>query len=486
MHWLQTEEDGTYNLQALQLDIVGFLAILGEGSVLANAQVSTLSKWIFLPRLLPAPQALMRPTRPSDLEPARGDVSGVWSGNDRDHVNHIGHIICDANNLPRHSVRVVTVERTNDNPIKSKPYGPLTYVVWLGFSLSAMLLGLSIHLRDGMSIIAVVLLSLLSSLIGLGNYWELKLPKRKNNDENTMKGDGTNGRKWTFRYSNSSSSKKSVIKDEKRNTSCKLDTVERGIAPKEEEDHVPMGDVVIRYPKGNFLIVRCHENVARELYFAPEEISYLIEDAWIYRLLSLVGTMMLMGGVICLANARIESQIAWAGSYMLLGAAYWIVAALPQKVHWDTSCYKVTSEALSDAQMHKKGHFLSKMKQTYPYSPSGTFTEALWKAIVASKDATWVRRKDHCPNTDVWDQWLQAARSCSREYMNPMDEEDFKNSGKEFDKGITTWQIPKWDSGEFLQYLLKEEKKSKSKIRNGLDAQAQATFEENHAQHITT
>ena len=93
MHWLQTEEDGTYNLQALQLDIVGFLAILGEGSVLANAQVSTLSKWIFLPRLLPAPQALMRPTRPSDLEPARGDVSGVWSGNDRDHVNHIGPII---------------------------------------------------------------------------------------------------------------------------------------------------------------------------------------------------------------------------------------------------------------------------------------------------------------------------------------------------------------------------------------------------------
>lgn len=93
MHWLQTEDDGTYDITSLQLDIVGFLAILGEGSVLANAQVSTLSKWIFLPRLLPAPQALMRPTRPLDLEPVRGDVSAVWSGNDRDHVNHIGHII---------------------------------------------------------------------------------------------------------------------------------------------------------------------------------------------------------------------------------------------------------------------------------------------------------------------------------------------------------------------------------------------------------
>ena len=93
MHWLQTEEDGTYNLQSLQLDIVGFLAILGEGSVLANAQVSTLSRWIFLPRLIPAPQALMRPTRPLELESVKGSVSGVWSGNDRDHINHIGNII---------------------------------------------------------------------------------------------------------------------------------------------------------------------------------------------------------------------------------------------------------------------------------------------------------------------------------------------------------------------------------------------------------
>lgn len=93
MHWLQTEEDGTWSLQSFQLDIVGFLAILGEGSVLANAQVSTLSKWIFLPRLIPAPQAMMRPSRPLELEPVKGDVSGVWSGNDRDHINFIGNII---------------------------------------------------------------------------------------------------------------------------------------------------------------------------------------------------------------------------------------------------------------------------------------------------------------------------------------------------------------------------------------------------------
>jgi hypothetical protein len=93
MHWLQPQADGTIDLSALQLDIVGFLAILGEGSVLANAQVSTLSRWVFLPRLIPAPQALMRPTRPSHLEPVPGIVSGVWSGNNRDYINHIANIV---------------------------------------------------------------------------------------------------------------------------------------------------------------------------------------------------------------------------------------------------------------------------------------------------------------------------------------------------------------------------------------------------------
>jgi hypothetical protein len=93
MHWLQPDENGNINLSSLQLDIVGFLAILGEGSVLANAQVSTLSKWIFLPRLIPAPQALMRPTRPLVLEPVPGHVSGIFSGNRRDSINHIGNIV---------------------------------------------------------------------------------------------------------------------------------------------------------------------------------------------------------------------------------------------------------------------------------------------------------------------------------------------------------------------------------------------------------
>lgn len=156
-----------------------------------------------------------------------------------------------------------------------------------------------------------------------------------------------------------------------------------------KQGKIPRGDVVVRYPQGRFVIVRCDENVARELYFAPETIEYLVQHGAGYRILSLVGTILLMSSVIALANAQIELQVAWAGSYMLIGSSYWILAALPDKVHWDTSCYAVSSECLSDSNMTKEG---------YP-SENSTFTQALWKAIVVDKDTDWVGRSEACPDT---------------------------------------------------------------------------------------
>ncbi|CAA9959620.1 hypothetical protein CFE70_003067 [Pyrenophora teres f. teres 0-1] len=385
MHWLSQGQNGTTSLDELQLDIVGFLAILGEGSVLANAQVSTLSKWIFLPRLIPAPQAMMRPTRPNRLEPFPGYVTGIVSGNHRDSINHIGNIVCDANNLAPFSVRVVKIVRDGNHPLKAKTIAPLTIVLFIGFALSALLLALSIWQEDGMSILATVLLSLLTSLIGYGNKWTLHLPQRRH-----------------------------------------------------KTTKVPRGDVVIRYPKGSFLIVQCDEDVARELYFAPESIDYLLTHGPAYRILSLVGTTMLMGGVICLANAQIQVQIAWAGSYMLLNAAYWIVAALPGKIHWDTSCYRVENQCLSDSKMDEKG---------YPCT-NDTFTQALWKTIVVTKNIEWITRSVACPDTPAWREWLQEAKACSRDVMV---------SECEAKPGVKTWEVPDWDPQAALIALLHEQ-----------------------------
>lgn len=373
------------SLQTLQLDIVGFLAILGEGSVLANAQVSTLSRWIFLPRLIPAPQALLRPSRPMNLEPQPGSVAAVYSGNDRQHINHIANIVCDASNSLEYSVRVVTIRRRNDHAMKFKTLAPLTLVLLLGFALSVLLLVLSILQEDGFSLIATLLLSFLSTLVGWGNKWTLQLQQRKH-----------------------------------------------------KGGKVPRGDVVVRYPKGSFLIVRCGEDVARELYFAPETIKYLLQHAAIYRILSLVGTMMLMGGVICLANAKIELQIAWAGSYMLLGSSYWIVAALPSKLHWDTSCYEVVQECLSDSTTNEKG---------YP-SHNETFTQALWKVIVVTKSIDWILRSGAAPKTRAWEQWLRDAREVAK---------SVRLDSKPLVDDMTTWAVPEWDPQEHLKELLADQ-----------------------------
>jgi hypothetical protein len=78
---------------AIQLDLVGFLAILGEGSILANSEVAALSWFTFLPRLMPAPQALLRPSRATKLTSHTGYTTAVASGNTRSYLNHVSQVV---------------------------------------------------------------------------------------------------------------------------------------------------------------------------------------------------------------------------------------------------------------------------------------------------------------------------------------------------------------------------------------------------------
>lgn len=228
-----------------------------------------------------------------------------------------------------------------------------------------------------MSLIATLTLSGLSTLVGIGNKWELELPRRP-----------------------------------------------RGSKP-------PPGDVVIRYPNGSYLVVRCDEDVARQLYFAPEEIKYDISSPAVYRIISLVGTLMLMLGVIFLANARLQLQFCWAGAYIVLNAAHWIVAALPQRLHWDLSCYEVKEQSVEGG----------------PKNP--TFTEALWKAILLTKDTRWVRNGAAAPQTEVWDRWLEEAEQQARSVSSRIGQliDPKWTSAIVMEKKGVVWEVPKdWDA----------------------------------------
>lgn len=75
------------------------LAILGEASVLANAQVGSLSNFSYLPRLLPAPQALIKASRAERLALSTGKVVGNYSLGIRHDLNHVAHILHSGDNL---------------------------------------------------------------------------------------------------------------------------------------------------------------------------------------------------------------------------------------------------------------------------------------------------------------------------------------------------------------------------------------------------
>lgn len=205
------------------------LAILGESSVLANAQVSSLSNFFLLPRLLPAPQALIRIARPDRLTPSRGKIISTHSGNIRDYVNHVANLLHNETPLPAYSVRCQRItkaplkppsynlfnekfEDSSTNQVKARALGPLSFLSVLGCSMSIALLVLSIVKKDGMALLATLLLSGLSTLVGIGSRWSLELRKRTS------------------------------------------------------ERPVPLSDVVIYYPHGAFHIIQCDEQVALELY----------------------------------------------------------------------------------------------------------------------------------------------------------------------------------------------------------------------------
>lgn len=264
--------------------------------------------------------------------------------------------------------------------VKATATGPLALVTILGFTLSLILFTVSILFGDGMSFIATLLLSFLSTLIGAANKWTLELPSRK------------------------------------------------GPSP-------TPGDTVIRYPNGSFLIVKCEEDVARELFFAPEEIKYNITNPTIYRMISLVGTIMLMLGVVCLANAKLQLQFAWAGAYILINAAHWAAAAVPPKLHWDLDYYEVKEQSIDGFQAKKKTPIEGDKK---------TFTEALWEAILVTKSTRWTTTGKAAPRTEVWDQWLIEAEAIANTAGNHVGEPLYKLvwPGKDSKKGVI-WDAPK-------------------------------------------
>ena len=442
MFWLDwpNGNQGNNNQQgfnALSLDIVGIVAILGEGSIIRNAQASALSWHHVLPKLIPAPQALIKHEPQKRLPSALGTVVGTYSGNVRFELNFFCQLIHAADEpMKRNEVRMVELHRKLDKDklheeaYGVKPYGLLHALSLLGFAISISLIGLSIHLQDGFGLMATVLLSLTSSIVGFASWWTLKCEEEK---------------------------------------------------PHSDTKTLPHSDVVIYYKDlGAFRIVRCDEEAVARLYFKAEECVPILSDHS-YRGFALLATSTLIFGLICLSNSHNILQLAFAASYVLLNTLYWASSCLnPLKHHW-THNYttkpiniarpdtlpEVRHVTQSTTQEWNGGHGISQLERTAspgPLSRSSTskleageagtpaphrpvarrastfskarrtfsrhiakeqqeqnrpFTDALWTAIALTGSTRWLRLTHIVPDTVAWEQWVEEAGIVAESAWDP-------------------------------------------------------------------
>jgi hypothetical protein len=384
----------------LRLDIVGIIAILGDGGVTRNAQVSALSWYNNIPRLLPAPQALLKQERDRRLPTQSGTVVGVYSGNVRHDLNFFINVL-HPHRLENYQVELLKVdpkgEEAPDKSYGARSWGELFCLSVVGCAMSVALIVLSAIYQDGMSMLATIFLSTVSSLVGISSHWKLDFPKPK------------------------VASRKEIL---------------------------PPGDVVIYYPNGAFRVIRCKEETSR-LYFQVEGCKYSVKDTP-YRSIALLATILLMLGVICLSNATLRLQLAFATAYIILNALYWGVSAVnPVTNHWkhafdvtpinyqilpkghntnlrpgmeSQNQSKRSPEVTGDLNTTKRrrlrnlavGYRMSnsnsESQSQLQSQPDRTMTTAMWIAIALTGTSKWLNDSTQiAPVSDAWKEWLAEA-----------------------------------------------------------------------------
>ncbi|KAI6353738.1 hypothetical protein MCOR25_008909 [Pyricularia grisea] len=457
--WPKVPNNKTDSLE-WRLDVITLLAVIGESSMAEHSQTITASSLCLLPRILPAPQALLKPSRPQRMPQTPAKLTGVHSGVVLDTVGFFANIIHPLDKLQPFEFKILRIEhadlvssvtrpaaasgslgklrymlrgifrfrrdredfelqagtrpveddsinqtgsttavdsqRVTDpergihrrqtrfdrlTDIVSDPVpvnqaerpavpaallSPLHILAVLSMMLTAALLVGAGVWTDGPAIMAVSLISLQSSLVGYASWWKPVLMLRTHNHR------------------------------------------------------VPPGDVMIRTREGAFILIRCTEDVARELYTAgTEECRYHIGERW-YKFMMGLGTMMLMLSTVLLGNCSWYMQLFVGSSYICLNAMYWAMGMLPRSLFWDLSRYECNGETPLELQ---DAHLPTEKKQQQgggslvddQYEGVPSFTRTLWYAIRATKKTGWVQRSGAAPMTEEWKEWLRQAEEAAQD-----------------------------------------------------------------------
>lgn len=412
-----------------RLDIVSLLAVIGESSMEVHAQRTTASWLCILPRLIPAPQGLLKADRPKRLPQVPGmEIYGVFSATNFRGLNFAANLIHKVENLKKHEFQEWTIDYDNAEPrtttkpfnalrekahdLKKKALGDIETgkgnvaaldlkkpvvlktgleVTWRSpaniLTLASFLgtVGLFIWaciLQDGVAALSIGLLSLTASLTGLARKWKPELGERQT------------------------------------------------------ANAVPHGDIVIKTPEGAVIVVHCHENIARALYNSVDQCDYRVERDHA-RILVAFGTLFLMIAVVLLGNCTWTMQAAIGAAYLILNGAYWLASLLSEDWYWKLKgivttdlkkepgkvqysdvkdgvkqfCQmpeKMTRAERVEKDGEEKGVDMTKFRDERPEDvPS--YTRTLWYAIHRSKSASWVSPGEAAPNSAAWVEWVDEA-----------------------------------------------------------------------------
>lgn len=372
-----------------KLDAVGLLAVIGETTTEACVEPMTASYLCLLPRLIPAPQALIRPNRRLALSGVNAVVTGIQQGIVKSQLSYTANQLSPIAELEPFSVRVLSIKHEDDtlsimrnmmNRIDSElglsgrsghNQGRMTFkdinaATLRGYSsiqpvmraknisphnilsvasclLTIGLLVWAIIIGDGLATLAIILLALTTTLFCAASLWKLPLKRRS-------------------------------------------------VYPE-----VPRGEVVIRTREGAFLIIKCDIDVSQQLYFGTDDIFQLVTTG--FSPCIGCGTVIFMVAVIMMGNSTWTTQAALAVTYQLLNAVYWFVAVMPSSTHWEFPLYQKVDVTPDDV---KYSHIYGGEEPSY--------IKSLWKAILETKDVSWVRKSGAIPEGDKWDQWLELAK----------------------------------------------------------------------------
>lgn len=353
------EEEPTWSF-----DIVGLLAVVGGSSIQKHAQAITASPFGSFPRLLPAPETMLNTDRPVRLPSVKDvEVVGVHSGNYFPELNFFADVIHRIDSLEAYEFQSYEITYAGSSPEKDGPPNdnnsiPLRKICPLNLvTLISVLMTIALFVwaginHDAVALIGLGTMALSTSTACLSSQWRPKLSERK-----------------------LSSAK------------------------------VPPGDVVIRKRSGAFVVVKCNENIARELYGGTEACDYVFRGRP-HQVLLAVSTVLLMASIIFFSNCGWKSQIAVGLAYVILNIAYWAMALLTEpRQTWDV-----------DSRYNVK---LLERKVTANY------TQALWNCIRTTRKVQWIHKGQFAPSTPNWDGWLkEAKRNAGNENWNPDEARD--------------------------------------------------------------